>query len=189
MVIIFSFFIIIFLLRLMCFYVLGVNVNRKGQAAIEFLTTYGWALLAVIAAIGAFTYFMGGNTEQYVPDRCSLGSEFICNSYAINQNGSVIIEFKAASEPLNVSFIRCTFPDGSSANRTYNDNVSTTDYDIIGCPQAVSDESFEKKDKVTVEIVYSSLEPQSFNHVAKGEIVSTITDTSDSEFQSEITLS
>lgn len=31
--------------------------NRKGQAAMEFLMTYGWAILVVLAAIGALAYF------------------------------------------------------------------------------------------------------------------------------------
>jgi len=30
---------------------------RKGQAAIEFLVTYGWAILIVLIAIGALAYF------------------------------------------------------------------------------------------------------------------------------------
>lgn len=31
--------------------------NRKGQAAMEFLMTYGWAILAAIIAIGVLAYF------------------------------------------------------------------------------------------------------------------------------------
>lgn len=31
--------------------------HKQGQAAMEFLMTYGWAILVVIAAIGALAYF------------------------------------------------------------------------------------------------------------------------------------
>ena len=31
--------------------------NKKGQAAMEFLMTYGWAILAAIIAIGVLAYF------------------------------------------------------------------------------------------------------------------------------------
>ena len=31
--------------------------NKKGQAAMEFLMTYGWAILAAIVAIGVLAYF------------------------------------------------------------------------------------------------------------------------------------
>ena len=30
---------------------------RKGQAAMEFLMTYGWAILVVLVVIGALAYF------------------------------------------------------------------------------------------------------------------------------------
>lgn len=42
---------------------------RKGQAAIEFLMTYGWAILVVLAAIGALFYFgvLGPQTNEYNP--------------------------------------------------------------------------------------------------------------------------
>ena len=32
-------------------------MSRKGQAAMEFLMTYGWAILAAIIAIGVLAYF------------------------------------------------------------------------------------------------------------------------------------
>lgn len=51
----------------------------KAQAAIEFLTSYGWALLAVIAlALFAF-YFL--STLQQTPPQCDFGSEFPCKQY------------------------------------------------------------------------------------------------------------
>ena len=31
--------------------------NKRGQAAMEFLMTYGWAILAAITAIGVLAYF------------------------------------------------------------------------------------------------------------------------------------
>jgi uncharacterized protein (UPF0333 family) len=31
---------------------------RKSQAAMEFLMTYGWAILVVLVALGALAYFM-----------------------------------------------------------------------------------------------------------------------------------
>src|SRR3989338_8054891 len=34
-----------------------MTYNRKGQAAMEFLMTYGWAILAAIIAIGVLAYF------------------------------------------------------------------------------------------------------------------------------------
>ena len=44
--------------------------NKKGQAALEFLMTYGWAILAaiiVIGALGSYFYFnQGASTNVFV---------------------------------------------------------------------------------------------------------------------------
>lgn len=44
---------------------------KKGQAAIEFLFTYGWAILVVLAAIGTLAYF-----DVISPCRFNSESEF-----------------------------------------------------------------------------------------------------------------
>lgn len=48
--------------------------NKKGQAAMEFLMTYGWAILAAIIAIGVLAYFgvfSGGNKYIITEIQCS----------------------------------------------------------------------------------------------------------------------
>lgn len=42
------------------------NKQKKGQAAMEFLMTYGWAILVVLAAIGALAYFGVFNTDRFI---------------------------------------------------------------------------------------------------------------------------
>ncbi|MBN1275688.1 hypothetical protein JXA12_05365 [Candidatus Woesearchaeota archaeon] len=42
---------------------------RKGQAAMEFLMTYGWAILVVLAAIGALAYFGVLSPGKLLPER------------------------------------------------------------------------------------------------------------------------
>lgn len=44
-------------------------MNRKGQAAMEFLMTYGWAIIIVLAAIGALAYFGVLSPQKLLPDR------------------------------------------------------------------------------------------------------------------------
>ncbi|MBU0757967.1 MAG: hypothetical protein KKF44_07895 [Nanoarchaeota archaeon] len=47
-------------------------MNRKGQAAMEFLMTYGWAILVVIAAIAALAYFGVLSPEKMLPERTTF---------------------------------------------------------------------------------------------------------------------
>lgn len=51
---------------------------RKGQAALEFLMTYGWAILVVLAAIAALAYFGVLNPDRFLPEKCTLPSGLAC---------------------------------------------------------------------------------------------------------------
>ena len=42
---------------------------KKAQAAMEFLMTYGWAIIIVLAAIGALAYFGVLSPQKLLPDR------------------------------------------------------------------------------------------------------------------------
>jgi hypothetical protein len=44
--------------------------RKQAQAALEFLMTYGWALLVVLVAIGALAFFGVLNPGQFLPDQC-----------------------------------------------------------------------------------------------------------------------
>jgi len=50
----------------------------KAQAAMEFIMTYGWAILVVILAIIALTYFGVLNPENYLKERCIPASGIKC---------------------------------------------------------------------------------------------------------------
>jgi len=52
--------------------------DKKGQAALEFLMTYGWAILVVLAAIGALAYFGVLNPSNFLPDQCLGSTGFGC---------------------------------------------------------------------------------------------------------------
>ena len=57
-------------------------IQRKGQAAMEFLMTYGWALLVVLIAIGALAFFGVLNPSRFLPNSCSLAPGFACTDFA-----------------------------------------------------------------------------------------------------------
>ena len=52
--------------------------NRKSQAALEFLMTYGWAILVVLVAVGALAYFGVLNPDKFLPSVCTLQSGITC---------------------------------------------------------------------------------------------------------------
>jgi len=55
----------------------------KGQAAMEFMLTYGWAILVVLAAIGALAYFGVLSPDKFLPERCLFPSGIDCVDKAV----------------------------------------------------------------------------------------------------------
>ena len=53
-------------------------VNNKAQAALEFLMTYGWAILVVLVAVGALAYFGVLSPDKFLPAKCTLQSGIVC---------------------------------------------------------------------------------------------------------------
>lgn len=63
---------------------------RKGQAAMEFLMTYGWAILVVLVAIGALAYFGVLSPQKYLPTSCTISDQFACPEYKVNSAAGTV---------------------------------------------------------------------------------------------------
>lgn len=68
-------------------------MDKKGQAAVEFLMTYGWAILAAIIAIGVLAYFGVFSPGKFTPSASVLSSPLYANNWQIKATG-VSIEIK-----------------------------------------------------------------------------------------------
>ena len=71
-------------------------MKRKGQAAMEFLMTYGWAILVVIAAIAALAYFGVLDPARLLPERCQFpaGMDCIDKASVDSANSTVTIALR-----------------------------------------------------------------------------------------------
>lgn len=57
--------------------------SRKSQAAMEFLLTYGWAMLVVLVVIAALAYFGVLSPAKLLPERCYFGTFGKCSDFGI----------------------------------------------------------------------------------------------------------
>ena len=55
--------------------------SRRGQAAIEFLSTYGWAILVVLITVSALGYFGVLNPAKLLPESCLTDPHFRCKDW------------------------------------------------------------------------------------------------------------
>ena len=65
-------------------------VNKKSQAALEFLMTYGWAILVVLVAIGALAYFGVLSPDKFLPAKCTLQAGLACLDHKATANSLVL---------------------------------------------------------------------------------------------------
>lgn len=53
-------------------------MKKRGQAAMEFLMTYGWAILAAVIVIAVLASFGVFSPSKYVPTSCALSAPLGC---------------------------------------------------------------------------------------------------------------
>ena len=65
-------------------------VDKKSQAALEFLMTYGWAILVVLVAIGALAYFGVLSPDKFLPAKCLVQSGLACLDHKATADSLVL---------------------------------------------------------------------------------------------------
>jgi len=150
----------------------------KAQAALEFLTTYGWAFLVILVMIAALAYFGILNPSKLLPDRCSFGTEMECMDYKITSGatGSINLRLKNnVGETITTTEIvvstdktasLCTASDISNWQRGTVQDLTFSDCNFDGEGMVAGD-----KGKVDLEITYYAVKSGStYAHTVQGEI-------------------
>ena len=114
--------------------------TKKSQAAIEFLVTYGWAILGVIIAIAALSYFGVFNTTNYTKDMCDFGSQFNCEDYIIHQDGWVALKLRNNfGTAITVTGVDISIDDYKYSCYKYQTTACNTDFTTTVPPDAPCD--------------------------------------------------
>ena len=94
-------------------------MEKRGQAAMEFLMTYGWAILAAIIAIAVLAYFGVFNPGRYTTETCAVSAPFVCDdNSAATPTGVNLVLRNGGDEDYNISKVIIS-------NCGTNDTVST----------------------------------------------------------------
>ena len=63
----------------------------KGQSAVEYIMTYGWAILALVLVTAALVASGVLSPNYLISEECNLGSNFPCNFIIYNEAGETHI--------------------------------------------------------------------------------------------------
>lgn len=96
-------------------------MNKKGQAAMEFLMTYGWAILAAIVAIAALAYFGVFSPGKLVADSITLSAPFSAKAATVSTTQVQIELLQNLGETINVT----TITVGSCSPLVNNSNLAS----------------------------------------------------------------
>jgi len=108
--------------------------SHSGQAALEFIMTYGWAILVVLVAIGALSYFGVLSPDKFLPSRCTLSAGIAClDHYAESSISEIGIVLKNSLgydvKSVSVTASGCT----TSATLATFKNGATNTFAPSGC--------------------------------------------------------
>ena len=69
---------------------------KKAQAAIEFLMTYGWAILIVIVGLGTLVYAGVFDFNLFLADSCSFSLNLNCEQFKVESgiDGSITLKIR-----------------------------------------------------------------------------------------------
>jgi len=100
---------------------------KKSQAAMEFLMTYGWAILVVLVAIGALAYFGVLNPSKFLPSSCVVTPGLSCDDHRVRSDGTATIVLRngIGSDLTNVSLLVGACTTGANPN-AINDGQQQT---------------------------------------------------------------
>ncbi|MEA3514232.1 MAG: hypothetical protein U9R34_02050 [Nanoarchaeota archaeon] len=151
------------------------KMTKKGQAAMEFLMTYGWAILVVLAAIAALAYFGVLSPDRFLPNKCTLPSGMACLDFTVVDTGAVSIvmqnslgfEMRNAQASIVVDNETCT-----STNTMNMTNGAKDTFTFTGCTNIVGQEG--SKLNADLKIAYTNA-ASGLSHVASGSLISKVT--------------
>jgi len=120
-------------------------MERKGQAAMEFLMTYGWAILAAIIAIGVLAYFGVFSPGQYATGSAVVTAPFYVSAHNAKASTGVTLELQNnGGEDYNITSVAIT-NCGTNSTAIASSAGSKTAV-IVVCSPALSPSSSFKGD-------------------------------------------
>jgi len=149
-------------------------LRKKGQAAMEFLMTYGWAILVVLVAIGALAYFGVLSPSKFLPSSCTVAPGIGCDDHKVSAATSQLILRNGMGEDVtavDVAISGCTDSAEADGDDSWTDGAVLGGSDgitLAGCTNGAAGDRF----KADVTVTYTS--SSGISHTKTGQITTKV---------------
>jgi len=112
-----------------------IKIHRKSQAALEFLMTYGWAILVVLVAISALAYFGVLSPDKFLPAKCTLQSGLACLDHKATATSLELVIQNSLGFDITVNNVKadqCT-ESGSKGPIANGEQLKLTGANALAC--------------------------------------------------------
>ena len=153
-------------------------MSNRGQATLEYLTTYGWVILLVIVGLGVISYMGILSPQKMIPERCSFGTQLSCEDYAIEEFSPTVSKLKLRLRNNLLKPVMITSADSLSFEYTLSSCILPVHIDIgeRGDVECDIDKGFligQRKD-MPIQLTFRNNEtgpPVPDLHVVKGQLI------------------
>jgi len=105
---------------------------KKGQAAMEFLMTYGWAILIALIAVGAL-YYLNVKPKNIIQENCIIGSG-TCDATLTKAGELKIVYTNGLGKTINITSVNITGDSECSSTTVYTiPNGKSETLSVSGC--------------------------------------------------------
>ena len=115
---------------------------KKAQAAMEFLMTYGWAILVVLAAIGALAYFGVLSPDKFLPDKCMMEPGVDCTGFKVTPTETTLVLRNSMGKDLTISSVTIGTCNSTVGNVSFKNGDMVT-LSLTGCSNGALGDRFD----------------------------------------------
>ena len=108
--------------------------RHRGQSAMEFLLTYGWAIIIMVVVIGTLFYLGVLNPYATAPNKLGMPAGFVAHDFRLEEGGAFVLDLgQGTSKPIIVTGVYCTQESTvpSNPNNVPNVRIEPSEHKLI----------------------------------------------------------
>jgi len=141
---------------------------EKGQAAIEFMLTYGWVILVFLVAVGALLYFGFLSPDTFGQEQCEIIPGLDCEDVRATGNELTLVLENNLGQDIFIQKIsdpkgKCSFEEGKTIKNSEQETFVISDCKYCS-----------KGERLKTELDFSYQSSTGLEHTEKARIVTYI---------------